>query len=93
MVLSAETALKQYTKHPEIGMDDYAIVQATLERCELRKDRDLHIGIVHEAQGWYYAVLKTTKTGKVVFLQSLRKTTLSEIERMRARSSIVRVAK
>ena len=63
MVLSAETALKQYTKHPEIGMDDYAIVQATLERCELRKDRDLHIGIVHEAQGWYYAVLKTTKTG------------------------------
>ena len=93
LVLSAETALKQYTKHPEIGMDDYAIVQATLERCELRKDRDLHIGIVHEAQGWYYAVLKTTKTGKVVFLQSLRKTNLSDIERMRARSSIVRVAK
>ena len=93
MVLSAETALKQYTKHPEIGMDDYAIVQAMLERGELLKDRDLHIGIVHEAQGWYYAVLKTTKTGKVVFLQSLRKTNLSDIERMRARSSMVRVAK
>ena len=92
LLLSAQTAAKQYAKHPEIGIADYAIVQDMLDRGEIIKDRDLHIGIVHEADGWYYAVIKTTKTGKAAYLQSLRRTNLSDIERMRTRGEVVRKA-
>ena len=92
LLLSAETAKKQFKEHPEIGASDYLLVQEMLDRGEIIKDRALHIGIVHRRDGWYYAVIKVTKTGKAVYLQSLRKTNINDIQRIRARGIVLREA-
>lgn len=92
LLLSATTARKQFQQHPEISVADYAKVQEMLNRGEIIKDRDLHIGIIHQSDGWYYAVIKVTKTGVAVYIQSLRRTNLADIERLRARGEVLRAA-
>lgn len=93
LLLSQSTAAKQYREHPDILAEDYRRVQAMLDKGEVFRDRDMHLGLLQDQGAWFYAVIKTTKTGKAVFLQSFRRTNISDIERMRARSVIVRQAK
>ncbi len=93
LLLSQSTAAKQYREHPDILAEDYRRVQAMLERGEVFRDRDMHLGLLQDQGAWFYAVIKTTKTGKAVFLQSFRRTNVSDIERMRARSVVIRPAK
>jgi hypothetical protein len=93
LLLSKATAEKQYREHPDILAEDYRRVQAMLDRGEVFRDREMHLGLLHDQGSWFYAVIKTTKTGKAVFLQSFRRTNISDIERMRARSVVIRAAK
>lgn len=93
LLLSKTTAQKQYREHPDIKAQDYRRVQAMLDHGEVFRDREMHLGLLHDQGAWFYAVIKTTKTGKAVFLQSFRRTNVSDIERMRARSVVVRPAK
>ncbi len=92
LLLSRETAAKQYRKHPEITAEDYRRVQAMLDYGEVRRDRGMHLGLLHEQGALYYAVIKATTTGNAVFLQTLRRTNASDINKIRARSTFVRGA-
>ncbi len=93
LLLSHATAVKQYREHSDISVEDYARVQSMLDHGELRQDRDLHLGVIEDQGKWFYAVIKATKTGKSVYLQSLRRTNESDIAAIRARSQLVRSAK
>lgn len=93
VLLSRATAVKQFREHPDITPEDYARVQDMLDQGELLRDRSLHLGIIQEQEKWFYAVIKTTKTGKAIFLQSLRRSNPVDIDVIRARSEIVRPAK
>ncbi|MDD2610238.1 MAG: hypothetical protein PHX60_11245 [Giesbergeria sp.] len=92
LLLSRPTAEKQYREHRDIVAADYRKVQAMLDKGEVFRDREMHLGLLHDQGSWFYAVIKTTKTGKAVFLQSFRRTNVSDIERMRARSVVIRQA-
>ena len=93
LLLSRDSAQKQQREHPDILPKDYQLVQAMLDRGEVFRDREMHLGLLHDEGAWFYAVIKTTKTGKAVFLQSFRRTNVNDIERVRARSVVVRPAK
>lgn len=55
--------------------------------------RTHHIGLLQDQGKWFYAVLKATKTGKAVFLQSFRKTKPADALLIRGKSVLERVAK
>lgn len=91
--LSKTSAQKQYREHPEISLGDYRRIQDMLDKGEVLRDRDLHLGIIQDQGSWYYAVIKSTKTGKAVYLQSFRKTNLVDMDLIRERSQLIRPAK
>ena len=91
LLLSVATAAKKYGWRLKIGIADYAIVQDILERGEIIKNRDLHIRIAYQTDGWYYAVIKTTRMRRAVYLQSLRNINFTDIERMCARDEVLRL--
>ena len=90
---SQDTAAKQYREHPDITPDDYRRVQDMLDRGEVRRDRALHLGILQDQGRWFYAVIKATKTGNAVWLQSLRRSNPDDVEAIRARSEVIRIMK
>lgn len=92
--LSSETVAKQLREHPDVKPSDYKRVQSMLDHGEMRRDKEHHIGLLHDQHGrTWYAVLKTTQSGKAVFLQSLRRTKGSDISRIRSRSELIRPEK
>lgn len=93
LLLSQSTAKKQYRKHPDISPDDYRRIQTMLQDGEVRSDRDAHVGLIHEQGKWFYAVIKATKTGKAIYLQSFRRSNPSDVEEIRNRSKIIREQK
>lgn len=93
LLLSQATAIKQFREHPDIVPVDYMRVQKMLDRGELLRDRALHLGLLQEQGKWFYAVIKATKSGESIYLQSLRRTNVSDINDIRARSQLVRQGK
>lgn len=87
--LSPETFGKQSRKHPELGHDEYALVQAAMDRGEAIQDGPRSIVYVLEEDGYVTAV-KATKTGKAIFMTSFRRLSSNEVKRdmeiMRLRS-------
>ena len=92
VLLSQQTAIKQYREHPDITPEDYRRVQNMIDFGEVWSDRDLHIGLIQEQGKWFYSVIKTTKTGKSIYLQSLRRTNESNISVIRGRSHLLRAS-
>lgn len=93
VLLSKDTAKKQYREHPEMSVEDYRRIQAMLDQGEVLSDKGLHLGIIQDQGNWYYAVLKATKTGKAIYLLSFRRSNPVDIGVIRERSKLVRPAK
>lgn len=73
VAMSEDTLAKQLREHPEITLGEYPIVQAAIDRGEAVLDaRDGSLIYILEEEG-YVTVIKATKTGKAVFLTSLRR--------------------
>lgn len=70
--LSAETAMKQQRSHPDIAASDYRHLQETIDRGTAIKDGDRAVLFVLE-DGGFVSVIKSTRTGKGVFVTSFRR--------------------
>ncbi|MFT7722257.1 MAG: phage minor head protein [Roseateles sp.] len=74
--LSAQTAKKQFDHHPEIDAADYARVQHIIDSAQTRLPDGPHSTVfVWEAKepGGWVVVVKATRTGKGLFLTSMRR--------------------
>jgi len=80
--LSAETALKQKRVHPELTPEEYGFVQDAIDSGEVIQDGDNALIYILENAG-YVTVVKATKSGKAVYLTSLRRLSRKEYKRKR----------
>ncbi len=78
--LSAETMRKQLDVHPELTLEEYAFVQQAIERGVRIQDSDSSLIYLLELDG-YVTVVKTTGTGKAVFMTSFRRLSGNQVKR------------
>lgn len=79
--MSAETALKQAARHPELTPAEYGQVQDAISRGRRIQDTARSaIYLLEDAQG-YVTVVKATRTGDAVFLTSFRRLSADEVRR------------
>ena len=75
VLLSDDTLLKQIINRQgqDIGVDEYALVQPTLEMPTIvTDDRPYHYTFFRRNNKVYVAVIKVTRDGKEIYLQSFR---------------------
>lgn len=90
--LSAQTAKKQHKEHPEIQPEEYQHIQTALENGWTVQDSPNTLIYVLEEEG-YVTVVKSTKTGKAVFITSLRRLSANQAKRDAELQRIRRKAK
>lgn len=74
--LSAETMQKQLDMHPELTVDEYDQVQAAIDAGQSIQEGNSLIYVLEspgENGGGYVTVVKATKTGKALYMTSLRR--------------------
>lgn len=86
VLLSRYTADKQ-KKHPEITAESFRFLQELLDTGERLYDKKHHATVIQHREQPYVAVLKTTKSGEEVYLQSFRRTDAKNIASLRKRSA------
>lgn len=79
--LSSETMQKQLDIHPELAIEEYAFVQQAIERGQRIHDGKALIYLL-ELDG-YVTVVKTTGSGKAVFMTSFRRLSSDQVKRDR----------
>jgi len=79
--LSAETMQKQLKVHTELSIDEYTFVQQAIERG-IKVQDDKSLIYLLELDG-YVTVVKTTGTGKAVFMTSFRRLSSDQVKRDR----------
>ncbi len=79
--LSAETMQKQLKVHPELALEEYRFVQQAIERGLRIQDGSSLIYLL-ELDG-YVTVVKTTGSGKAVFMSSFRRLSSDQVKRDR----------
>ncbi len=90
--LSDDTLAKQLANRQGqgIGLEDYELVQEVLERPSLvLKERDYHLRFIRKKDKWWVAVVKVTRDGNELWLQSFYPTNAKEVERIRQRASVM----
>lgn len=79
--LSKETLAKQTKQHPEIKAAEYINVQDTIDKgIEIQDTATSLVYLLTDAKG-YVSVVKSTKTGKALFLSSFRRLSKSQAKR------------
>jgi hypothetical protein len=86
VLLSRYTADKQ-KKHPEITAESFRFLQELLDTGERLYDKKHHATVIQHREQPYVAVLKATKSGEEVYLQSFRRTDAKNIASLRKRSA------
>lgn len=82
ILLSRYTADKQ-RKHPEITADSYEWLQDLLDRGERIAGKPFHVVVIQHRGEWFVAVLKATRAGDEVYLQSFRRSDAKDIAKLR----------
>ena len=89
--LSPDTLAKQQSHHPELSTQEYAYVQDALDRGERIQDGGTSLIYILDDDAGYVTVVKATRSGKAVFLQSFRRLSRdqakrdAEVRRLRAK--------
>jgi hypothetical protein len=86
VLLSRYTADKQ-KKHPEITAESFRWMQDLLDTGERLYDKSHHATVIQHRERPYVAVLKATKNGVEVYLQSFRRSDEKNIASLRKRSA------
>lgn len=87
---TAASRAKNFANHPELGPADYRFARTVIEGAEVGvRDRETHVVLMRRAEGWWVAVVKKTKTGKAVFLQSFRRSNDEDIRRLMQRGRVL----
>lgn len=69
--LSPQTAGKQTTKHPELGPEDYRLVQEAVDYGERVQESARKLDYVLDRPGGMLVVVKATVEGDAIFVQSV----------------------
>lgn len=88
--LSEETMEKQRRRHPELDVTHYRLLPDLIERGEVIRDTPQTVIILERRGRLWKAVVKATRTGKALFLQTLHQITEEEVAGLRARGAILR---
>lgn len=79
-LLSAESAAKQQKVHADLIASDYIYVQAAVDRGQSIQEGKSIIYVLEEIPG-YVVVVKSTQTGKGLFVSSVRKLSTNQVKR------------
>jgi SPP1 gp7 family putative phage head morphogenesis protein len=92
-MLSATTAAKQLTRHPDVLVADYALVQWLLDNGEARLESGTHVVVMARIDGEIWqAVIKRTRDGRELYLVSLHRARPRNLRSFRERGELVRDA-
>lgn len=81
VALSEDTLKKQLREHPEITIQEYALIQDIVDRGrEIIDAKDGSLIYVLKEEG-YVAVIKATRTDKAVFMTSFRRLSSRAVQR------------
>jgi SPP1 gp7 family putative phage head morphogenesis protein len=83
VLLSADTMLKQKDHHPELTPEDYALVQAAVDKGERIQQTAHKLAYVFDSADGAVTVVKATQSGDKVYLASLWKLGKDEKDRSR----------
>lgn len=86
--LSDDTLAKQLVARSgqQLELSDYYRVQAVLEAPELvLQEKELHLRLLKREGKWWAAVVKVTRNGAEVFLQSFYRVSEAEVARLKAK--------
>lgn len=89
--LSEENFCKNLIEHPEILLTDYVLIPDIIEQAQLIiQDKEEKLVFIRKGNSIYHAALKSTKTGKELFLTSFRKTSMADVKRMKKKGVILK---
>lgn len=92
VLLSPETAAKQAERHPDVRLDDYALVQRLLGRSEAIREKErtlVFVATTDDGKHWR-AVVKRTADGRKTYLVTFHRIKQSQREKARLRGISVR---
>lgn len=90
ILLSRDSLKKQIATHPEIGVSDYANVQAIIDSGTVYRQDDLRLVYMKVGDVWYRASVKMTRDGSELYLVSLIRTGPREAARAASQMQKVR---
>ncbi len=79
--LSPQTAGKQATNHPELTAEDYATAQEAVDTGERIQDGARSLIYIIEEAGGLVVVVKATREGDELYVQSLRRLSRKQLDR------------
>lgn len=74
VLLSTQTLIEHLAAHPEIGLDQYRLLQQIVDRGEVYQEDDRRILLLSRAGKLYRASIKSDQAGKRIYLLSLFET-------------------
>ncbi len=86
VTLSQETFIKNINHHPDLTIDDYLLLDDIIGKSHfIAKDGNKTVAIVlnKDNNKLYHYALKSTQSGKALFLTSFRRTNKISIEKIR----------
>jgi len=82
IVISKVTIYKNIEHHPDLELNDYLILDKIVGKYDvLLQDGTHSVALVSYEFGSYFYALKSTQSGKKVFLSSFRKTSSKDLKR------------
>jgi len=91
--MSDETLLKQMINRSgqDIGLKDYWIVQGAIEQASLiLRDSARTLVFISKDGKYCQASIKSTQTGKALFLTSFRETNLDDMKRLMSKGEVIK---
>jgi len=88
--ISRDTVQKQMRKHPELTAAEYRILPDIMAYGRVVQDGTNHLAMHYLDGRLYYAVIKSTGSGKAMFLSSLRRADKTDLARIERRGEIIR---
>ncbi len=79
--MSPDTLAKQRRSHPELAPDEYPLALEAIERGRVIQDSATSLVYLLEEPQGYTVVVKATKTGKAVFVTSVRRLSSDQAKR------------
>lgn len=88
--ISRDTVQKQMRTHPELTVAEYRLLPDIMAYGRVVKDGRNHLAMHYLDGRLYYAVIKSTGSGKAMFLSSLRRADKADLARVERRGKIIR---
>lgn len=90
VVLSDDTLAKQRRVHPELDVDEYRLLPAIVDGGEVIQDGERTLVFLERFGRLYVAAVKSTATGRGLFLTSFRRANQDELARQRSKGRTLR---